>query len=166
MHRSNIQTKSIEIIYIYHNSKNDFLLGKDICYYALADSLDEIINSEVIREEDYITQKMMIDDKNLEIVQDSSIRYYLYNNQTFRIKRILIDSLLSDFFNFDDRVLSWDLGTNIYKKDKYVLMRSSDLRWCGLANQYKFIQFFDLENMQCYEFFVNYYSCIMSTIKN
>jgi hypothetical protein len=109
--------------YIYPNSEEDFLLGKNICYYALADSSGEIVEQEVIREEDYITQKIMIDNKNLKIIQDSINRYYLYAEKAFKINRILIDSLSGDFFNFDNLELSWDLGTDIYKKDKYVLMR-------------------------------------------
>jgi hypothetical protein len=146
--------------YIYPNSEENFLLGKNICYYALADSLEEIVEPEVIREEDYITQRIMIDNKNLKIIQDSTNRHYLYSEKVFKINRISIDSLSGDFFNFDNLEISWDLGTDIYKRDQYVLMRSSDLRWCGSANQYRFMQFFDLNNMECYEFFVNYYSCL------
>jgi hypothetical protein len=158
---NNKQVLGVEKTYIYPNSEKDFLLGKNICYYALADSFGEVIDpNKVIREEDYITQKIMIDDRNLQIVQDSTNRYYLYDEQPFKINRILIDSLSGNFFNFDNLELSWDLGTSIYKKNKSVLMISSDLRWCGLANQYRFIQFFDLKNMVCYEFFVNYYSCL------
>ena len=158
--KNNRQTFVFEKTYIYPTSEEDFLLDKNICYYALAESLEEIVKPEVIREEDYITQRIKIDNENLKILQDSTDRYYLYAEKAFKINRILIDSLSGDFFNFDNIELSWDLGTEIYEKDRYVLMRSSDLRWCGLANQYRFIQFFDLKNMECYEFFVNYYSCI------
>ena len=157
---NNKQPFEIKKAYIYPNSDNNFVLGKNICYYALADSFGRIIEQEAIREEDCITQKIIIDNNNLKIIQDSTNRYYLYAEKVFKINRILIDSLSCDFFNFDNLELSWDLDTDIYKKDNYVLIRSSDLRWCGLANQYRFMQLFDLKNMLCYEFFVNYYSCI------
>ncbi|MFA5541608.1 MAG: hypothetical protein WC984_08045 [Bacteroidales bacterium] len=154
------QITQVDIKYIQPNSNDDFLLGKNICYYTLPDSNGFInVENEVIRVESIIEQKISIDDEFLTLKQDSISRYYLYGEKEFKINRILIDSLSSDFFNFNTIELSWDIATDIYKKDKFVLIRSSDIRWCGLASQYSFIQFFDLYNMICYEFFINNNLC-------
>ncbi len=111
------------------------------------------------------TESYIIDGKRLMIIQTlkqteskDSLRLYFFNNKKLKTIRLINDSL---DFNFNEVILDYgDKSKNIFKKGSQILLCNEPTTWTGLANQYRFIQLFDLNSYTCYECFANYYSCL------
>lgn len=149
-------------------SSKQFLADRNICDMALANNFKAIKPQMVpwaTDPKDPYSESYFIDGKKLTILQplkrfdlpDSNRRYF-YDGKEIKTVRVLFDSLKFNFTN-----ITFDYGDspqNIFQNENSILLRNEPVDWTGLANKYRFIQLFDLRKMICYEFFVNYYTCL------
>lgn len=145
-----------------------FLGNKNICSIVLADSFQEIKPMMVpwaTDTSDLYSESYFINGIKLKILQPlkrfdlpDSNRRYIYGDRNIKVVRVLFDSL-----KFDFNTVSIDYGyspKNVFQNKNYVLLRNEPVSWSGLANQYCFVQLFDLQKFVCYEFFANYDACL------
>lgn len=159
---SSIQNEKIDSINV-----KTFFQKNSLCDLTLAKGFDTI-NPQIIPwatdTANPYAESYIIDGKRLMIIQSlkqiefkDSSRLYYFNNKKLKTIRLINDSL---DFNFNEVILDYgNKSKNIFKKGTQILLCNEPTTWTGLANQYRFIQLFDLSSYTCYECFTNYYSC-------
>ena len=90
--------------------------------------------------------------KTVRVIRDS-IDFFDFN-----LEKPIIEKIAIEPFYFDSIFIDYGYSSeNVYQKGEFITLINAPSDWCGLANQYRFVQFFDLKNMVCYELFINYY---------
>lgn len=147
-------------------SINVFTKNKKLNYYVL--DLDTIHPKSIgwaQNPNDIYVEGFYINNKELKIYQPNKIdtiedsklknRLYLYDNEKIKTIRVITDSLN---FNFNNIVINYDDSNEIFKKGNFIILINEPAGWCGTANQYRFVQIFDLRKFICYELFINFYA--------